>query len=358
MKLLPSLSLTILLGAASCTSTQTSYRVGPGTEDLVLHRQKETLYTRTSNPPGPLLDKLTALCQPPANVWRLHLSNGRIVDHEPVFDTDSDRQLRFTGTRPEEIHYAPLALYLHPTDTPTHLYVLNNSKKMPGFFIVPLAGQDGQVTFVSANSDTKAFKNANSLAVHPDGTVYVSIFKPGRTIGKRKPILVGNLSNQKVFPSVIAYDQKSRTWRTVVGDLPGANGMAFHSGATGKVELYLSDHTRKQILRLDATNPMSLTKPETVRLPLHPDNLTLDGDTLYIAGQRGIGSSAMNAIVFSRWPVYSGILEWNITRSGCTPRPTDLQPPWGGPAVATAVPHGDVIYCSHVTGSTIRPLSP
>lgn len=356
------ISSLFLLGATlsmiGCAST-TVFDVGPGTEDLVLRPEEPALYTRTASKPAPILDRVGFEENPGANVWRLVLDGeGRIVRREPVLVDAPNRSVVGDGS---SISYRPLGLYLHPDVRSTHLYALNASSESPGFFVIHLDSDNDPIRLVRAPDGkqySKAFAKSNSLAVHPDGTVFVSIFRfLASARGDKQPVVSELEAERLKAPvSILAYHPDAiPKWRVVLWNVPGANGMAFWRRGDGRVDFLLSDYSRKSVLRFDSTDPRALRFLDRTELSFSPDNLTVRDNDLFVAGQSWLLTTVLNISLSSRIPTRSRIVRWNLSDSSAEPVATTLQPQLG-PAVATAVPYDDTIFCSQISGREILTL--
>lgn len=334
-------------------ASSSSFRVGFGTEDLVLRPEEPALYTRTSKRPAPFLDKIAFWKKGSANVWRLPLEAGRITGKEPILQTDTPRSI--LGS--DAIEHKPLGLYLHPDQNSENLYALNASKKSPGYFRIPLQSDDLPIHYVSAGPEFREdFGKANSIAVHPDGSVFVSIFRPfSAGKGDEQPVFSrADADSLGASVSLLAcYPGASEKWQPALWNVTGANGMAFWSPKAGQVDFFLADYNRKKVLRFNASEARKLELSDTFDIPFHPDNLAISGESLLVAGQYGTLSTTLNVIASAHFPTRSGIALLNLRQPNAKPALTPVQPPFG-PAVATAVLYRDVIFCSYITGSEIR----
>ena len=348
--------LTLFL--AGCATPDRQVYIGPGTEDVVYDADTDSLYVRTTSPPLPFLDRLFSGQRPPATIWRVKVADDRITHQESVRKPGFVNGLRLSEL---PLHYKPLALYLHPTKHPTELYALNPTEKSPGVIVIPLDEPDGAVRFVPAKTGATAdFSEGNCMAVHPDGRIFVSLFRPFKILkSKTAPVATAAEARRKnAYSSVIMFDPRNPEagWQTVLWNVGGANGMAFWTNPSGGVELILSDYSHRRIWRFEADEDGSLRTLSETSIQFRPDNLTISGDELFIAGQYNLISSYLNISFSSGIPTRSGILRWSLSKPDAEPVLTDPQPQ-GGPAVATAVPYHDFLIGSHITAPTLRLLN-
>ena len=328
------------------SSSENAFLVGPGTEDLVLRQQEPALYTRTVKMKGtPLLDTLRDCFRNTAGIWRLELDDSSIASKTRILDRRSERL-------PDLRAFAPLGLYLHPGVNPDTLYAQNRSSKSPGFFKVPLDSDSSPVEFIEAPTYSKAFSKSNSIAVHPSGVVYVSVFRVSSS-AKGDPVLSQRQVQKKQPVSVLAYDPKEDDWRPVVWNVPGANGMAVWTDPNGAHHLFLSDYHGNALFKFDASDPLKLVLADQKPVAFCPDNLTRTEDELWIAGQESGPAIVAHFLLSSRIPVWSRIATLDLMNPDATIWEAPVQPE-KGPAVATAVPYRDTIFLSQILGREIR----
>lgn len=125
------------------------------------------------------------------------------------------------------------------------------------------------------------------------------------------------------------------------GPVPYAEGFR---GANGVVDLgddlLVSDYWSRRLRRV-SKDPEREGEPRfaTAKLPIHPDNLTLDGERVVIAGQKSFFLTAMNLLA-GFVPSPSSVLAIALARLGPEAEPTPL---WSGGwshgrSVSVAVP--------------------
>ena len=140
------------------------------------------------------------------------------------------------------------------------------------------------------------------------------------------------------------------------GGFPGANGIA---DLGDDEDLVVSDYWNKRLRFIKKTaDGKEGDTFASARLPIRPDNLTLDGDRLLVAGQRSAFLAFLNAIL-PFIPSPSGVIAFDKNQLGDDSMGELLW--WGGlydgRSVSVAVPKGNDLILGQIFASDILHVS-